>query len=75
MSQDSQISFHSCILDISGLQHGYLQPPCSNRNIPDAILASSHSLRSLKIYIVITRIGLAFIGRTARSVPRSRSVL
>lgn len=43
MSQDSQISFHSCILDISGLQHGCLQPPCSYRNIPDAILASSLS--------------------------------
>lgn len=44
MSQDSQISFHSCILDISGLQYGCLQqPPCSYRNIPDAILASSLS--------------------------------
>ncbi len=39
MSQDSRISFHSCMLDISGLHHGCLQPPCSYRNIPDAILA------------------------------------
>lgn len=43
MSQDSRVSLHSCILDISGLHHVCLQPPCSYRNTPDAILASSLS--------------------------------